>query len=304
VADDNRQDRQGRTSTKFAAKKAASERIAAARAAQAKAARRRNVMIAGGSTLAVVLVVGLIVVVGLSTKKTLSATAVVAAPTSVTSAITAAATSTLTGTPDITAIGGPPSVLTGAPLTTSAGVPQVLYVGAEYCPNCAATRWPLAIALSRFGTFSNLKTLTSSENSIPTLSFRGSSYTSQYINFDSKEQVDGANRPLEALSATESSLFQNLGGTTSDPTPGYPFIDFGGIWKQNGTSYDPAILKGMTPESVAASLSKDTTKPGSTIKASADVFTAIICQMDAGKPANVCTAAAVVAATAALAGAK
>ena len=304
MADDTRHDRQGRTSTKFAAKKAATERIAAARAAQAKAHRRRNVMVAGGSTLAVVLVVGLIVVVGLSTKKKLSATAVVAAPTSVTSAITAAATSTLTGTPDITAIAGPPSVLTGARLTNSAGVPQVLYVGAEYCPNCAATRWPLAIALTRFGTFSNLKTLTSSEASIPTLSFRGSSYTSQYINFDGKEQVDGANKPLETLSAAENSLFTNFGGSPSGSSPGYPFIDFGGIWKQNGTSFDPALLKGMTPETVAASLSKDTVKPGSTIKASADVFTAIICQMDGGKPANVCTAAGVVAATAALAGAK
>jgi hypothetical protein len=304
VADDNRQDRQGRTSTKFAAKKAATERIAAARAAQAKAARRRNVMIAGGSTLAVVLVVGLIVVVGLSTKKTLTATSVVAAPTSVTSAITAAATSTLTGTPDITAVTGPPAVLTGAPLTNAAGLPQVLYVGAEYCPNCAATRWPLAIALSRFGTFSNLKTLTSSEDSIPTLSFRGSSYTSKYVDFDGKEQVDGANKPLETLSAAENSLFTNFGGSPNGSTPGYPFIDFGGIWKQNGTSYNPAALSGMTPESVAASLSNDTAKPGSTIKASADVFTAIICQMDGGKPANVCTAAGVVAATAALAGAK
>lgn len=304
MADDNRQDRQGRTSTKFAAKKAATERIAAARAVQAKAARRRNVMIAGGSTLAVVLVVGLIVVVGLSSKKTLSATAVVAAPASVTSAITAAATSTLTGTPDISAVTAPPARLTGAPLTNAAGLPQVLYVGAEYCPNCAATRWPLAIALSRFGTLSNLKTLTSSEDSIPTLSFRGSSYTSQYINFDGKEQVDGANKPLETLSAAENSLFNNFGGSPNGSQPGYPFIDFGGIWKQNGTSYNPSVLSGMTPESVAASLSADTAKPGSTIKASADVFTAIICQMDGGKPANVCTAAGVVAATAALAGAK
>jgi hypothetical protein len=305
VADDNRHDsRQGRASTKFAAKRAATERIAAARAAQAKANRRRNVMVAGGSTLAVVLVVGLIVVVGLSTKKTLSATAVVAAPASVSSAITSAATSTLSATPDISLVGGPPTRLTGAPLTSAAGLPQILYVGAEYCPNCAATRWPLAIALSRFGTFSNLKTLTSSEQSIPTLSFRGSSYTSKYINFDGKEQVDGANKPLETLSAAENSLFNNFGGSPNGSTPGYPFIDFGGIWKQNGTSFNYSELSGMTPESVAASLSNSAAKPGSTIKASADVYTAIICQIDGGKPANVCTSAAGVAATAALAGVK
>jgi hypothetical protein len=32
----------------------------------------------------------------------------------------------------------------------------MLYIGAEYCPYCAAERWPLVMALSKFGTFSNL----------------------------------------------------------------------------------------------------------------------------------------------------
>jgi hypothetical protein len=59
----------GRTSTKYAAKKAATQRIALARAAEQKAARRRNVMVAGGSTLAVVVVISLIVGIGLATKK-------------------------------------------------------------------------------------------------------------------------------------------------------------------------------------------------------------------------------------------
>ena len=59
----------GRTSTKYAAKKAATERIALARAAEQKAARRRSIMMAGGITLAVVVVIGIIVGVGLSQKK-------------------------------------------------------------------------------------------------------------------------------------------------------------------------------------------------------------------------------------------
>ena len=36
------------------------------------------------------------------------------------------------------------------------GKPTVTYVGAEYCPYCAAERWALAVALSRFGTFTHL----------------------------------------------------------------------------------------------------------------------------------------------------
>lgn len=308
MADDRHDSRQGRTSTKFTAKKAATERIAAARAAQAKANRRRNVMVAGGATVAVVLVVVLIVVVGLSTKKKSGTNAVVAAPASVTSAISAAATSMLAGTLDISAVSGPPATLTGAPLTNAAGLPEVLYVGGDFCPNCAATRWPLAIALSRFGTLSNVKTTYSADSDqpshLPTLSFHGSSYASQYVAFDGKEQADGARKPLDSLTAAETSLFDNFGGSPNGSAPGYPFIDFGGIWKQNGASFSPAALSGMTPESVAASLSKPTTKPGSAIKASADVFTAIICQMDGGKPANVCTAAGVATATTALAAIK
>jgi hypothetical protein len=53
--------------------------------------------------------------------------------------------------------GGYLAPVTGAPLT-SGGTPRVLYVGAGFCPYCAAVRWPLIVALSRFGTFSGLST--------------------------------------------------------------------------------------------------------------------------------------------------
>jgi len=32
----------------------------------------------------------------------------------------------------------------------------VVYIGAEYCPYCAVERWPLIVALNRFGTLTNL----------------------------------------------------------------------------------------------------------------------------------------------------
>ena len=47
------------------------------------------------------------------------------------------------------------------------GKPEVLYVGAEYCPFCAAERWPLMIALSRFGTFSGVGLTHSSISKFP-----------------------------------------------------------------------------------------------------------------------------------------
>ena len=60
------------------------------------------------------------------------------------------------------AVGSPsgdslPSAISGTSiLKDQDGKPLITYVGAEYCPYCAAERWALAVALSRFGTFSNL----------------------------------------------------------------------------------------------------------------------------------------------------
>ena len=49
-----------------------------------------------------------------------------------------------------------PAKLQGGTPLTQDGKPKVLYIGAEYCPYCAAQRWALAVALSRFGTFDKL----------------------------------------------------------------------------------------------------------------------------------------------------
>jgi hypothetical protein len=304
VADGHEIRQKDRTSPKLAAKKAATERIAAARAAEARAARRRNVMVGGGSIIAVVVVIGAIVAYGLAHKKKTvagSGNPVVPASATVTAGLSKAAAATAALT-NLSAVTGPPSRLTGAALTGAGGKPEVLYIGAEYCPYCAVTRWPLAVALSRFGTFSNLQTTTSSSTdtnpNTPTLSFHGSTYKSDYIDFVSVEQEDGLAKPLESTTPAEEQLFESVGGGS------YPFIDFGGKWLQKGASGDGAILAGLTPDSVATQIADPTSKIGSSIQQGADVFTAIICGMDGGKPANVCNSPGVVTAVTAISGLK
>ena len=65
----------------------------------------------------------------------------------------------------------------------ASGKPIVLYVGGEFCPYCAAERWSPVVALSRFGTFSNLTLLRSSSTDMfpdtRTFSFAGSHYSSK-----------------------------------------------------------------------------------------------------------------------------
>src|SRR6266702_3251914 len=58
-----------------------------------------------------------------------------------------------------------------AVLKGSNGHPELFYVGGEYCPFCAGERWAMIQALSRFGTFSNLKQIQSYEYNINTFSF-------------------------------------------------------------------------------------------------------------------------------------
>ena len=76
--------------------------------------------------------------------------------------------------------GQPP--LTGD-LDRSRGAPG-FYLGGEYCPFCAAERWPTIIALSRFGTWSELGNTASSTHTgeiyqgTPTFTFLKAHYSS------------------------------------------------------------------------------------------------------------------------------
>ena len=88
---------------------------------------------------------------------------------------------------------GSPPVLNGP-----TGKPEFLYIGAEYCPFCAAQRWAVVVALSRFGTFSQLYQTTSSSTdsypSTPTFTFdpklyKAPLYTSQYVDFVPVEET-------------------------------------------------------------------------------------------------------------------
>ena len=76
-------------------------------------------------------------------------------------------------------------MLTGQAPLTEGGKPEVLFVGAEYCPFCAAERWPLVVALARFGRFTALHDATSSSQAVfpstATFSFTGVAYTSPWV---------------------------------------------------------------------------------------------------------------------------
>ncbi|MCU1430673.1 MAG: hypothetical protein JWL83_4673 [Actinomycetia bacterium] len=193
-----------------------------------------------------------------------------------------------------------PKKINGAPLT-AAGKPHIVYIGAEYCPYCATERWPMVVALSRFGTFSGLKTTHSSSTDVypntQTFSFHGATYSSQWISFSGVETQSNVRQgngyaPLDTPTASERQLFSTYDSppyVSSSAAGGIPFIDFAGKFLTNGVTYDPGVLKGKTAAQIATALSDPTTKISQGAIGVANTFIAAICSITHNQPANVCT---------------
>jgi hypothetical protein len=178
--------------------------------------------------------------------------------------------------------------ISGTALTGPGGKPEVFYYGAEFCPYCAAERWPLIIALSRFGTFAGLQTTSSSSTDVypntPTFTFRSATYTSQYIDFRSVETADRDQKPLQTPTAGEQQLVNRY------DTGGYiPFVDFGNRYAFNGAMYTPDVIGGMSWQAVADSLTQPDSAQAKAIVGSANLITAAVCKMTSDQPAAVCS---------------
>jgi hypothetical protein len=182
--------------------------------------------------------------------------------------------------------------VSGTALTGPDGKPEVFYLGAEYCPFCAAERWSMIIALSRFGTFSGLQTTTSSSTDIypntPTFTFRSATFASQYIDFQSVETTDRNQNTLQTPTADQQALV-----TAYDTSGSIPFVDFGNRYAFAGAMYVPDVLSGMTWQQVADSLLQPGSNQATAIVGSANVITAGVCQLTGQQPAAVCSASSI-----------
>jgi hypothetical protein len=172
------------------------------------------------------------------------------------------------------------------------GKPQVFYVGGEYCPFCAAQRWGVINALSRFGTFNGLQPITSSEDSVPTFTFHGATYTSQYIDFVGRETSgQSQTTPLDTLTAEQQQLFNKYDASPYTTNPGaIPFIDIANQHVSAGAYYDPTVLVGHSYQDIATQLKDPNSDIAKGALGTANYLTAAICLATNNQPANVCTA--------------
>ena len=182
--------------------------------------------------------------------------------------------------------------VSGSPLTGPNGHPEVFYLGAESCPYCAAERWPMIIALSRFGTFSGLRTTTSSSSDVypntPTFTFHNATYTSDHIDFVSIEIRDRDNKPLESASPAQEALV-----TQYDTSQSIPFVDLGNRYAFSGATYFPDVLSGRSWPAIADSLHQRESLQAKAILGSANLITAAVCRLTADQPATVCSSSTI-----------
>lgn len=292
-----------------AQKRLAAERAAAARARIADSQRRRRFYVVGGAVLGVVIIVAVLVIVKLVTGAggAKSGTKATAASPAVLAKVLHVPASALNQVG--TGSAQPPSPISGTP-TTVGGKPYVLYVGAEYCPYCAAERWGMVVALSRFGTFTGLGETESSPNDVypstQTLTFHGAHFTSNYLTFVGREvesnQVHGNSyAPLDRLTAQEQSIVAKYNAPPYVRSAGsIPFVYLGGKYVISGASYDPGVLKGKTHQQIADALAQPSSPIAKGVLGTANLITAAICTTTNQQPGAVCSSAGVRAAASTL----
>jgi thiol-disulfide isomerase/thioredoxin len=200
-----------------------------------------------------------------------------------------------------------------AKLASGTVVPEVLYIGAEYCPYCAAQRWATIAALGRFGTWSGLGNTESSSVDMyantPTFTFLKATYTSKYLVFKGVEELNNVynantNPPYGKLmtpTKQEQAIFAKYDTSkyinmSARNDGAIPFISMGNELLVSGASYNPGLLNGLTRTQIASNLSATSSPITKVIITSANEQTAAICKLTNQQPSNVCDSAGVKAA--------
>jgi hypothetical protein len=283
-------------------------RIAAQRASAQRTQTRNRILIAGGAIIVVVgIVLGFVLAGGNSTTGGSGGSSSGSATPTGQALANLVTTTTSVPTATLDKIGGgtttsPPKTISGAALT-SGGKPEVLYIGAEYCPYCAAERWAMVVALSRFGTLSGLGlTHSAAANgagqaepypNTATWTFAHASYTSTYLTFTPVETytnvpdpATGFYTPLQTLTAQQQALLTKYDSANGGAIP---FISYGNKYLTVGASYNPGVLAGLTWNQIAADLHNPGSPVAAGVLGTANYMTAAICGLTDNQPASACT---------------
>ena len=265
----------------------ARQRMAAERAARQRAEKRRRMLIALASVTAVVAAAATLVTVSLTKSPAHLTASESAAPAAVVRQVAAVPDGVLTQvSPGRVATPLRQVASSGPPLTVN-GKPAIVFVSEESCPFCAAERWPLAVALSHFGNWSQLGVTKSAATDIypntATLSFRAAQYHSSQLTLQTTELTDNAGHALQAATSLDRQLIGQYDVppyvNSADQSGAVPFLDIGNRYILAGAQFDPQVLAGLSATQIAADLRDPSSPVAQAIDGSANVIIAAINQV-------------------------
>jgi hypothetical protein len=171
-------------------------------------------------------------------------------------------------------------------MTRRNGKLLVFFMGAEHDPFCAAERWAIVRALSKYGQWSGLKQTMSAARdesflNLPTYDLTEATYTSSHVEFVAREIKDREFKPLQKLLKTEDKILRKY-----NPEKNIPFLLVGGRFMQLEAGFSPKIFIGHTFRQTETELKKIESEIRKTIDEEANIISALLCV--SGLPSELC----------------
>lgn len=269
------------------AKQRARERIAAERAARKRAEARRRFLVAGGAITAVLAIIVALVAVKLTASPVHRTASESMAPATIARQVTTVPATTLAQVSPGQAVTLLEKVSKPGPLLRINGKLAVVFVSEESCPFCAAERWAVTVALSHFGTWSQLGITKSSATDVypntATLSFRTARYSSADLALNTTELTDNVGHPLQPQTALDARLIASYDVppyvNSVDQSGAVPFLDIGNQYVLAGAQYDPQVLAGLSAAQIASQLATPSSPVAQAIDGAAKAIVAAIDQI-------------------------
>jgi Domain of unknown function (DUF929) len=262
----------------------ARERIAAERAARKRAEARRRILLSVGAVAAVVAIVVALVAVKLASPRAALHASESAAPAAVVRQVTNVPAAVLSESGPARVITPLQQVRTAGPPLTVGGKPAIIFVSEESCPFCAAERWAVTVALSHFGTWTQLGVTSSAADDVypntATLSFRSAAYHSAQLTLLTTELTDNAGHPLQPQTPLDTELIAHFDVppyvNSADQSGAVPFLDIANQYILAGAQYDPQVLAGLSARQIASQLRDPSSPVAQAVDGSAQVIVAAI----------------------------
>jgi len=167
--------------------------------------------------------------------------------------------------------------VTNTAIKTKSGKTLVFFLGAGFCPFCAAERWSIVEALKNFGTWQDLQEDFSAEKdekylNIPTFNFVNASYSSSYVEFQAIETADRHFNAMDNEGKDQYDILENY-----NPDQIIPFTLIDGQFMQAGSGYSPKLFEGLDHNRVREQILDPKSTLGSSIKNETAFLMALIC---------------------------